>query len=323
MEHRHVGRTGLRVSRVGLGTMTWSRDTDEHEAAELLRELVAAGGSLVDTSASYADGGAEELLGSLLGSVVPREDLVICTKGGVRRTPDGPTVDASRGGLLASLDASLARLGTDHVDLFLVQRPDPRTPLEETASALRQAVLTGRARYVGVANHAGWQVARLAGLLDDVRDHVGLAALEMEYSLLERGIEREVLPAARALGAGVLAWSPLGRGVLTGKYRRTVPADSRAASPHLAGFVQPYLTGHASSVVDAVVTAASGLQRQPLEVALAWLARRDGVAGAVVGARTVTQLRGALSSLDLELPDEIVQALDDVSAPTVGYPERF
>ncbi len=323
MEHRHVGRTGLRVSRIGLGTMTWSRDTDEHEAAEQLRELVAAGGTLVDTSASYAEGGAEELLGSLVGTVVGRDELVLCTKAGVRRTATGPVVDASRGGLLASLDASLARLGTDHVDLFLVQSPDPRTPLEETASALRQAVVSGRARYVGVANHAGWQVALLAGLLDDVRDRVGLTAVEMEYSLLQRGIEREVVPAARAVGAGVLAWSPLGRGVLTGKYRRTVPADSRAASPHLAGFVQPYLTASASAVVDAVVMAAGGLQRQPLEVALAWLARREVVASTIVGARTASQLRGALASLDLELPDELVQALDDVSAPALGYPERF
>ena len=323
MEHRHVGRTGLCVSRIGLGTMTWSRDTDEHEAAEQLRELVAAGGSLVDTSSSYAEGGAEELLGSLIGTVVARDELVLCTKAGVRRTATGPVVDASRGGLLASLDASLERLGTDHVDLFLVQSPDPRTPLEETAFALRQAVSSGRARYVGVANHAGWQVAALAAMLDAPYDRVGLCAVQMEYSLLQRGIEREVAPAARALGAGVLAWSPLGRGVLTGKYRRTVPADSRAASPHLAGFVEPYLTAPASAVVDAVVTAAAGLARQPLEVALAWLARRDLVASAIVGARTASPLRGALTSLDLELPDEIAQALDDVSAPVVGYPERF
>jgi len=323
MEHRHVGASGLRVSRIGLGTMTWSRDTDEHEAAELLRELVGAGGTFVDTSASYAEGGAEELLGSLLGTVVPRDEIVLCTKAGVRRTPDGPVVDASRGGLVASLDASLRRLGTDHVDLFLVQTPDPRTPLEETAAALRYAVLSGRARYVGVANHAGWQVARLASLLDEGTDHVGLTALEMEYSLLERGVEREVLPAARALGAGTLAWSPLGRGVLTGKYRRTIPADSRAASPHLAGFVRPYLSAPAAAVVDALVTAASGLQRQPLEVALAWLARRDAVASAIVGSRTAAQLRGALASLDLELPDEVADALDDVSAPSIGYPERF
>lgn len=319
MEQRHLGRTGLRVSRLGLGTMTWSRDTDAHEAKEQLRDFLDAGGTLVDTSASYADGGAESLLGELLADV-PRDEVALCTKAGVRRTPAGATVDAGRGGLLSSLDASLRRLGTDHVDLFLVQTPDPRTPLEETASALEIAVRSGRAHYVGLANHAGWQVARTASLLEA---GVGLAAVQAEYSLLQRGIEREVVPAADALGLGVLAWSPLGRGVLTGKYRRTIPADSRAASPHLSGFVEPYLGAAAAAVVDAVSTAAAGLDRAPLEVALAWLRSRRGVAAAIVGARTADQLRGSLASEDLELPEELARALDDVSAPAVGYPERF
>lgn len=320
MEERHLGRTGLRVSRLGLGTMTWSRDTDEHEATEQLRDFVDAGGTLVDTSASYADGGAEELLGTLLGDVVDRDEVVLCTKAGVRRTATGAVVDGSRGALLASLDASLRRLGTDHVDLFLVQTPDPRTPLEETASALRLAVSSGRARYVGLANHAGWQVARTASLLEP---DPGLAAVQAEYSLLQRGIEREVVPAALALGAGVLAWSPLGRGVLTGKYRRTIPADSRAASPHLAGFVEPYLARDSAAVVEALATAAAGLDRAPLEVALAWLAERPGLASSVVGARTADQLRGSLAALDLELPLELRHALDEVSTPGIGYPERF
>lgn len=320
MELRHVGRTGLRVSRLGLGTMTWSRDTDPHEASELLRDFVDAGGTLLDTSASYADGGAEELVGSLLGDVVAREDVVLCTKAGVRRTDAGGVVDASRGTLLSTLDASLRRLGTDHVDLWLVQTPDPRTPLEETVHALGLAVASGRARYVGLSNHAGWQVARAATLLE--RDQ-GFAAVQAEYSLLQRGIEREVGPAATALGTGVLAWSPLGRGVLTGKYRRTIPADSRAASPHLSGFVQPYLTRGSAAVVEAVATAAEGLERAPLEVALAWVRDRPGISSSIVGARTAAQLRGSLAAEDLVLPAEIRRALDEVSAPTLGYPERF
>jgi aryl-alcohol dehydrogenase-like predicted oxidoreductase len=319
MEQRQLGRTGLRVSHLGLGTLTWSRDTEEQDAAEQLRDFVDAGGSLVDTSASYADGGAEELLGSLLGTVVPREDVVLCTKAGVRRTPEGGVVDASRGALLDTLDASLRRLGTDHVDLWLVQTPDPRTPLVETVSALRRAVDSGRARYVGLSNHAGWQVARAATLLGE---DPGLAAVEAEYSLLQRGIEREVLPAAADLGVGVLA-SPLGRGVLTGKYRRTVPADSRAASAHLAGFVEPYLGSVAAAVVEAVVTAADGLGRAPLEVALAWLHGRPQVASAIVGARTPSQLRASIAAEDVVLPPEILRALDEVSAPAVGYPERL
>jgi len=320
MEERLLGGTGLRVSSLALGTLTWSRDTDEEEAASLLHDFVDAGGTLVDTAASYADGAAEALVGNLLGGVVAREDVLLCTKAGIRRTAAGGVVDASRGSLLSTLDASLARLGTDHVDLWLVQSPDPRTPLEESVGALRHALDTGRTRYVGLSNHSGWQTARAASLLEP--DH-RLAAVEVEYSLLQRGIEREVVPAATHLGVGVLAWSPLGRGVLTGKYRRTVPADSRAASAHLAGFVEPYLGPLATPVVEAVVTAADGLGWTPLEVALAWVLGRHQVASAVIGARTTGQLRSALElDLDVELPAEIVTALDEVSAPATGYPER-
>ncbi|WP_149204400.1 aldo/keto reductase [Actinotalea subterranea] len=319
MEERLLGGTGLRVSSLGLGTLTWSRDTDEHEAAAQLRDFVDAGGTLLDTAASYADGAAEELIGSLLGTVVAREDVVLCTKAGIRRTPQGGVVDASRGALLRSLDESLMRLGTDHVDLWLVQSPDPRTPLAETMGALRSAVDSGRARYVGLSNHPGWQTARAATLLEPGH---ALAAVEVEYSLLQRGVEREVVPAAAELGVGVLAWSPLGRGVLTGKYRRSVPADSRAASAHLAGFVAPYLGRTSLPVVEAVLTAAEGLERTALEVALAWVLGRPQVSSAIVGARTAHQLRPALD-LDLELPAALVDALDEVSAPALGYPERF
>ncbi|GIJ00262.1 aryl-alcohol dehydrogenase-like predicted oxidoreductase [Sediminihabitans luteus] len=319
MELRQLGRTGLHVSALGLGTMTWGRDTDEIDAAEQLREFVAAGGTLVDTAASYGDGDSESVLGEILRGAVDRRDVQICTKAGVRRSSSGTVVDASRAGLLDSLDASLTRLGTDHVDLFLVQCPDPSTPLVETVSALRHAVTSGRARYVGLSNHTAWQTARAATLLEASGD-AELAAVEVEYSLLERGIEREVVPAADELGTGVLAWSPLGRGVLTGKYRHALPADSRGASPHLSGFVETYLDRASSGVVEAVATAADGLGRAPLEVALAWLLARD-VASAIVGARTPAQLRASIAALDLELPAAVLHALDDVSAPTLGYPE--
>lgn len=322
MELRQLGRTGLRVSVLGLGTMTWARDTDELDAGEQLRDFVDAGGTLVDTAASYADGDAETLLGSLLGSKVSRRDVLLCTKAGVRHTPTGPVVDASRGALLDSLDDSLGRLGTDHVDLFLVHAPDAGTPFTETLSALRHAVTSGRARYVGLSNHPGWATAQAAALLGGT-DDVGLAAVEVEYSLLQRGAEREVVPAADALGLGLLAWSPLGRGVLTGKYRRSLPADSRGASPHLSAFVEPYLDNGSSGVVEAVVTAAEGLGRAPLDVALSWLLGRPTVASAVVGARTPAQLRASLDATDLVLPRAVRAALDDVSEIEVGYPERW
>lgn len=311
MELRRAGRSGLLVSSLGLGTMTWGRDTDEHEAAEQLSLFLDAGGTLIDTAASYGDGAAEALLGSLLAEV-DRRDVVLCSKAGVRRTSRGNRLDASRATLLDTLDESLAALGTDHLDLWLVQSHDPEVPVEETLSALRHAVATGRTRYAGLSNHPAWYMGYAAASLDT--DATGLAAVEVEYSLLERSVEHEVLPGAEALGTGVLAWSPLGRGVLTGKYRSTVPADSRAASPHLRGFVEPYLTDRSRGVVEAVATAADGLGRAPLEVALAWVRDAPGVSSAIVGARTATQLRGVLAGTDLELPGAIRRALDDVSA---------
>ncbi|MCX4750133.1 aldo/keto reductase [Kitasatospora sp. NBC_01287] len=321
MEQRHLGRTGLRVSCLGLGTMTWGRDTEESEAAEQLKAFVDAGGTLVDTADAYADGGAEYLLSRLTDSLVPRSELVIATKSGSAPAADR-RFDASRGRLLASLDASLRRLGTDHVDLWQVHAFDPGTPTEETMHALDLAVSSGRARYVGVSNYSGWQLAKAATWQRCAPGRVPLAGTQMEYSLLQRGIEREVLPAALDAGIGLLASSPLGRGVLTGKYRHGLPQDSRGASAHLAGFVKPYLGERSRRIVDAVATAADGLASSPLAVALSWVRDRPGVASAIVGARTAAQLAAALSVEALTLPGEIRGALDDISAPVRRYPDQ-
>ncbi|MFJ9697827.1 aldo/keto reductase [Kitasatospora sp. NPDC101183] len=321
MEQRHLGRTGLQVSRLGLGTMTWGRDTDEHQAAEQLKEFVDAGGNLVDTADVYADGGAEYLISRLTDSLIPRSELVIATKAG--SVPEAARrFDGSRGHLLAALDASLHRLGTDYVDLWQVHAFDPATPVEETLSALDIAVTSGRARYVGVCDFSGWQLARAATWQRAHHGRVPLAGAQLEYSLVQRGIEREALPAALDAGVGLLAGSPLGRGVLTGKYRHGVPQDSRGASPYLAGFVQPYLGERSRRIVDAVATAADGLASSPLAVALAWVRDRPGVASALVGARTVTQLQAVLSVEALTLPDEIRGALDDISSPVHRYPDQ-
>ncbi len=306
MQLRHVGSSGLRVSPIGLGTLTWGQDTDVDDAAASLRSFLDAGGNLIDTAGSYGSGSAESTIGTLLASDFSRDDLVIATKSGVR---DG-TADASRGNLIASLDASLARLGTDYVDLWFIQGPDPNTPLRESLSALRYAVSSGRARYVGISNFPAWQTAQAATLLES---DISLSAVQVEYSLLARDVEFEVLPAADGLGLGVIAWSPLGRGVLTGKYRHSVPADSRAASPHLRGFVEPYLTQGARSIVEAVHAAAQGLGRTPAEVALAWTRDAPGITSALVGARTAAQLAGLLTAVDVELPAEIRAVLDEVS----------
>lgn len=320
VEQRALGDTGLRVSRLGIGTMTWGRDTDDHEARDILSAFVAAGGSLVDCADVYADGESERLLGRLLSEMDARDRVVVATKA-VSRPGTERRFDASRAHLINSLDRSLRRLGTGHIDLWQMHAWDPWTPMEETLEAAETAVRSGKVRYVGVSNYSGWQTAAAAMWQRALPGRVALASTQVEYSLLARGVEREVIPACRALGLGVLCWSPLGRGVLTGKYRSGVPNDSRGSSATFSSFVQPYLNDHARGVVDAVATAAEGLGVTPVEVALAWVRDRPGVTAPIVGLRTASQTAMALASEDIELPDEIRSALDDVSAIPVGYPE--
>ena len=294
--------------------MTWGRDTDEHEARDQLLAFHEAGGTLVDTAASYGDGASELLLGQLVGDVVSRDDVVIATKAGVGRRGKERVASTSRATLLNNLDDSLRRLRTDHVDLWQVHVWSDEAPWEETLSALDHAVASGRVRYVGVSNWTGWQTSQGATWQRAVPGRTALASTQVEYSLLKRTPEAEVIPAARANGLGVLPWSPLGRGVLTGKYRSGTPTDSRGASEHFAGFVNPYLDERGRGVVEAVARAADGLGWTPLQVALAWVRDRDGVTAPIVGARTAAQLAPALEAEGLTLPAEIVAALDDVSA---------
>ena len=228
MQQRRVGTTGLTVSRLGLGTMTWGRDTDEHEARDQLIAFAEAGGTLVDTAAGYGNGASEELIGTLIGDVVARDEVVLATKAGISARQGGRSYNTSRGHLLATLDSSLRRLGVEHVDLWQVHIWSDDTPLEETLAALDHAVSSGRASYVGISNYSGWQTAQAATWQRAVPGRTPLASTQVEYSLLNRAVEQEVLPAAAALGLGVLPWSPLGRGVLTGKYRTGTPSDSRA-----------------------------------------------------------------------------------------------
>lgn len=316
MHQRYLGTTGLKVSRLGLGTMTWGRDTDEHEARDQLVAFVEAGGTLLDTAAGYGNGDSERVIGSLLGDVVPRADMVLATKAGISRSRGDRETNGSRGFLLDSLDASLKRLKVDHVDLWQIHTWVDDTPLEETLSALDLALSSGRVRYVGISNYNGWQSAQAATLQRTVPGRAVLASNQVEYSLLARGVEAEVIPAAQALGMGILPWSPLGRGVLTGKYRTGTPADSRAASPHFASFVGRHLNERSDRIVEAITRAGEGLGWSPLEVALAWVRDRPGVTAPIIGARTADQLKASLMVEECELPDEITAALDDVSGPS-------
>lgn len=314
MDKRQVGNSGLWVSRLALGTMTWGRDTDEHEAAEQFRLFLDAGGSFIDTAAVYGDGDSERVLGGLIGVMAPREELIVATKAGIASRNGERAVDNSKTSLLADLDRSLTRLGIDYVDLWQVHSWDNSVPLEETLSALDQAVFSGKARYVGISNFSGWQTARAATLQNPLFGRATISSTQNEYSLLNRRVEREILPACNSLGIGFFAWSPLGRGVLTGKYRNGVPSDSRGASPHFANFIEPYLDDRASRILEAVFVAADGLGFSPLEVSLAWLRDSPGVTAAIIGARTAAQLRGILTTETVALPEQVRLALDEVSA---------
>ncbi len=279
---RRVGGSGLSVSRLGLGTMTWGADVSPATARDLVRRFSDSGGNLIDTAPAYGNGAAESIIGKLIHTEVRRDDLVIATKGGFGLHGGQRVVDTSRRALLDDLAGSLRRLHTDHVDLWQVHAWGP-APLEETLAALDHAVTSGMTRYVGVSNFVGWQTARAATWQQAVPGRGHLVSTQVEYSLVARRVELEVVPAALAHAMGVFPWSPIGRGVLTGKYRAGTPRDSRGGSDHLSWFVDPYLEPKYRAVVDAVCTAADGLGISARSGATAVGARRPGCHGAPAG----------------------------------------
>ena len=313
MEKRRAGVSGLALSRLGLGTMTWGRDTDEIEAADQCRAFLDAGGNFLDTAATYGDGDSERVIGGLIGTLFARDEVIIATKAGINFTDGVRKIDASRHSLIADLDRSLNRLGTDFVDIWQIHNWDELTPLDDTLSALDYAYTTGRARYVGISNFSGWQLARAATKQQSNSMKAPLTTVQSEYSLLNRSAEYELIDASVECGLGFLAWAPLARGVLTGKYRKGVPSDSRGAAPHFAKHIEPYLDARSMKIVEAVAVAAEGLGFSPLEVALAWVRDAPGVTSALIGARTGAQLRGVLKSEEISLPDIVRTALDEIS----------
>lgn len=312
MLRRSVGTSGLTVGRLGLGTMTWGRDTRPEDAKEVLRAFVAAGGDLVDTAPAYSRGAAERILGRLLRTDVDRDDVVIATKAGFTFRDGVRVVDTSRRVLLDDLYESLRRLGTDHIDVWQVHAWG-QAPLEETLAALDHAVSTGVVRYAGVSNFVGWQTAAAATWQSAFPGRARLVSNQVEYSLLARRAEVEVLPALRHFEMGFFPWSPMGRGVLTGKYRGGVPRDSRAATAHFGWYVEPYLEARSRAVVEAVAKAADGLGVSPLQVAWLWVRDAPGVTAPLLGVRTAAQLAPYLEAEPMTLPPEIAAALDDVS----------
>ena len=319
MQLRPLGASGLHVSRLGLGTMAWGRDVEWPAARDLLADFVDGGGNLVDTAPAYGAGVAEKMIGKALASGLSRDSLAIATKAGFVIRDGRRIIDTSRGALLSDLEQSLRRLQTDHVDLWQVHAWG-EAPLDETLSALDSAVSRGMARYVGVSNFVGWQSATAATWQEADRARTPISSLQVEYSLLARRAEVEVIGAAEHHRMGVLAWSSLGRGALTGKYRGgRLPRDSRAASDHFGWFLEPYLQPRSAAIVDAVAHAAQGLGLTATQVALLWVRDAPQVASALVGPRTTDQLAELLDAEDKVLVAPIVSALDDISGGPNAY----
>jgi len=318
MRYRLLGRSGCAVSELCLGTMTFGAETDEAGAHEQLDVFVAAGGTLVDTANVYSAGVSEEIIGRWLAAR-PRdvtEDVVIATKGRFATDPGPNGNGLSARHLTRALDASLGRLGTDAVDLYQVHAYDPYTPMEETLRTLDAFAQAGKIRYYGMSNFTGWQLtkavltARALGLREPV-------TLQPQYSLIVREVEWEIVPAALDLGLGLLPWSPLGGGWLSGKYRRDQrpSGDTRLGEDPGRGMEAYDRRGSDRTwrVIDAVAQLAEGRGLSMAEVALAWVNNRPAVASTIIGARTIEQLETNLRAAGLELSAEEKAVLDQAS----------
>src|SRR5689334_22592274 len=325
MEYRQLGRSGLRVSALTLGTMTFGGRggfsavgaTDVDGARRQVDMCVDAGVNLIDTADVYSGGLAEEITGEVIKG--RRDSLLLSTK--VRMTMgDGPNdAGLSRHHVIRGCEASLRRLGTDHIDLFQLHEWDGHTPLEETLTALDDLVRSGKVRYVGCSNYAAWQMMK-ALAISDAREIERFASNQLYYSLQARDIETEIVPACLDQGVGILVWSPIAGGLLSGKYRRGVQAP--AGSRHLSDWDEPPVHDEDKlyDTIELAVKIGESHGVSAARVALAYIAQKPGITSVIVGARTPEQLRDNLAAADLELTADEVKALDDVSGEPLRYP---
>ena len=325
MDYRQLGRSGLRVSAIALGTMTFGGkgpfakvgQTDVDEATRMLDRCLDAGVNLVDTADIYSAGASEEMVGQV---VKGRRDVVLlATKCRFGSEPGANGAGSSRHHIIRSLEASLRRLGTDYVDLYQLHGWDGQTSLEETLSALDEAVRSGKVRYIGCSNYSAWQLMKSLAVAD-CRGLERFASHQVYWSLIGRDVETEIVPAAIDQGLGVLVWSPLAGGLLTGKYRR----DSKPASGarHLTDWDEPPVhdEGKVYGIVDVVVQVADAHGVPPAQVALAWLLAKPAVSSLIVGARTEEQVGQLLGAADLKLGAEETERLNSVSGSPLPYP---
>jgi aryl-alcohol dehydrogenase-like predicted oxidoreductase len=322
--YRTLGASGLRVSPLCLGSMTFGQDwgwgAPEHEAQRMLDWYLDAGGNFIDTANEYTKGHSEAIIGERLGRTSRRDRIVIATKFfGSMWTGDPNAGGAGRKSLINACEHSLRRLQTDYIDLYQMHCWDRHTPIEETMETLDTLVKAGKVRYIGFSNTPAWKVAQ-AQTSTKLRNQVQLASLQVEYSLIERTVEGEIVPAARELGLGLMAWSPLKWGVLSGKYTREKAGVHEALRGDL---VQSALTERAYDIIDVLLDVAAEMDMSAARVALAWVRQRPGVTSTIVGARTVEQLEENLASVDVELSQAHLDKLLDASAPQLNYPHAF
>ena len=318
MRYRTFGRSGLRVSEVFLGTMTfgseWGWGATPEECRKLFTAYAEAGGNVIDTANRYTDGASERIVGELLGA--DRDRFVVATKYTLTTDPADPNASGNhRKSLMRSLEQSLDRMRTDHVDILWVHIWDPDTPIEETMRALDDAVRAGKVLYAGISDTPAWVVAR-ANALADWHGWSPFIGLQLPYSLVQRDIEQELLPMAGALGLSVAAWSPLAGGVLSGKFTRSAPDGPTRVN--LTDISERDLR-----IAREVDTVADELGVSSSQVALAWLLAKRPLVHPIIGARRPDQLADNLAALELRLPGDAVRRLAEVSAPSLGFPAEF
>ncbi|GIW05832.1 MAG: oxidoreductase [Dehalococcoidia bacterium] len=309
MNYRTLGRTGLKVAPLCLGTLTFGWQADEATSFAILDAYVEAGGNFVDTANVYAGGRAEEVIGRWLKERGNRDSIVLATKVGVK-VGDGPNdFGGSRRHILAALEGSLRRLGVDHIDLYQTHYYDYDTPVEETLHALDDAVRAGKVRYIGASNHRAWELMQ-ALWAADVQGTVRYDCLQPHYNLIHREeFERELRRVCLTYGLGVIPFFPLASGFLTGKYRR----DALPESPRATGVQRRYYNEASWRALDALLDVASEVGASPAATAIAWLMHQPAVTAPIVGARTVEQIRDSLAAVDVHLSSEQLARLDAAS----------
>jgi aryl-alcohol dehydrogenase-like predicted oxidoreductase len=318
MQYRTLGRTGIRVSPYALGTMMFGRlgNPDHDDAVRMIHTALDAGINVIDTADVYSDGESEEIVGKALRG--RRDDVVLATKFGRPMGPDGNEQGASRRWITTAVEHSLRRLGTDHIDLYQVHRPDPATDIEETLSALSDLVRSGKVRAIGSSAMPASDIVEAQW----VAERRGLQRFRTEqptYSILNRGIEAEVLPVAQRYGMGTLVWSPLAKGMLTGRIRRGQDTDLRRA-----GIFTSFADQRRIDVVEQLVPLAEDAGLPMTHLAMAFAIAHPGVSSAIIGPRTREQLDDLLAAVDVRLSDDLLDRIDEIVAPgtDVGAPDQ-